>query len=267
MKKLCFTIFSRIICIVVFVGIQSNCLSQRDEYRSQITPMEIRNIINLTPIGSSVHEQTISRACYSKLANISYSVYTELWEKDTKNFRLNYLRGISSFTYWITLQGLLMDREFTEDKLAAKIEIALKSCFKAALEANPKSAEVNRDYGFYLWQYGNDMATGLEMVRKSVQLAPSDSKCHCRLGEIYMNPSGNAFNMVAAERELRLAIKLNGNYIGPRNALISVLSRTKRYQEASEQHLIVANLGPKSMQNEPWFKMQSKWIQADLKKK
>ena len=267
MKKLCFTIFSRIICIVVFVGIQSNCLGQKDESASLITSMEIRNLVNSTPLASSMNEQTIWRAYYSKYADIPYALYTKMWEKDKKDFRLNYLRGLASYTYWLTLQGMLMDREFTEDKLAAKIEIALKSCFKAALEANPKSAEVNRDYGFYLWQYGHDMATGLEMVRKSVQLAPSDSKCHCRLGEIYMNPSGNAFNMVAAERELRLAIKLNGNYIGPRNALISVLSRTKRYQEASEQHMIVANLGPKSMQNEPWFKMQSKWIQADLKKK
>ena len=81
-----------------------------------------------------------------------------------------------------------------------------------------------------------------------------------------MNPSGNAYSLKMAEKELRLAIHIKPYYLSPRNKLIHVLNEMNRFEEANEQLKICKTLGPPEMQELWWFKLQEDRIRKGLKK-
>ncbi len=67
------------------------------------------------------------------------------------------------------------------------------------------------EYGYYLWQFGNNMEHGLSLLKEAAKLAPNDPSIHAILGLVYSNNTGNAYSVNQAIAELKRAAQLEPN--------------------------------------------------------
>ena len=115
----------------------------------------------------------------------------------------------------------------------------------------PDDAVTNLAYGFWLWQFGDEMGKGLGLVKRARRLDPNSVATIATLGAMYSNPSGNCYDIQDAERALRLAIQLDPSYAYPRWMLLSLLGDQKRFPEAKAQLDAYISMIPKESATSP----------------
>ena len=245
--------------------ISVKALAQQKDYRVlPITRHEVAALISQTPLIFDKHSILINRAYNSKVSKAAYEAYTELWIKREYDPKLNLLRGLAAVEYWKAATGLT--NEGKNWAVAPSVFKAAESCLKRAYSLEPSSFTAQREYGFFLWQYGNQLSHGLELMKSAIELAPTDAVSHATLGDVYLNLTAAAtFNLKEAEKELRLAIKFDPNYIFPRSGLVDLLTRTRRFAEAKTELDICLKLGPPEMASEGWAINARKQIEKGYK--
>lgn len=235
---------SRIRIIMAVLLLCASCayaVWHKDPRFMPISMGHLKQAIEQTPIDSDQQARLTARADASRLQKETYETYTTLWKKNPSSAHANLRRGIAAQQYW---QHLFRSRRNAAPSQAYEVYKVARSCLAKAVQLQPKSVPANVAYGFFLWQYDNQMDEGLALVRKAVSLAPKDARAHANLGNIYSNPSGNAYNPQKAEEELQKAVALDSSYAYPHWLLISLYVNTKKFKEAQREMEAYLKLAP-----------------------
>lgn len=196
-----------------------------------ITAKELKQRIQETPISSPQHALLTARGRSAKLQKLVYEQYTLVWKKKLNDGHANLRRGIAAQNYWEHI------RHTTKTRLPAtfyELHGVIRGCLSKAVELMPNSPSANVAYGFFLWQWDNQMNSGLALLKKAVTLDAKDARAHANLGNVYANRSGNAYDPRKAEEELRLATQLDSTYAYPYWLMVSLYVNTKRYKDAEQ---------------------------------
>ena len=223
---------------------QTNCVADvKDRRTAAIAAPELRRLILQTPINSPLHQELMSRASHSHLLDVAYAQYTELWRRKPSDAYANLLRGVSA--EYLELGKANPDtRKFYPQATDDDLLSVATSSFGRAVELDPKSATVNLESGYFLWQFGNKLPRGLAQLRKASQLAPNDVRVHAIWGLVYENPYGSVYNMKKAVDELSLAIRLDPTYAYPHNLLANIYTRLKQPAKAEQENSKYQSLLP-----------------------
>ena len=194
-----------------------------------------------TKLVSSQHEMFIFNAKKGQFEEDAYLFYHRLTQKhQTEKFPLLW-RGMSAFIFW--------QSRFLKQSSAVQIQLVeAREAFAGAERLMPEDPILLREYGFFLWQYESQMDKGLKMIQKAEKLRPTDPYVHKTLGNVYSNHSGNAYNLLKAEKEYREAIRLNPDLHGAYWGLSMLFFDMGKYREAQEQMKIYLRLDPQAEQ-------------------
>lgn len=229
--------------MVVLLSVACGYAAPRKDPRLiRISEQELQRLIRQTPIESPQHARLAARAVSSGLQKVAYEQYTALWQRNRANGYANLRRGIAAQEYW-RYTGRLGGQRLPPQEEHELFRTA-RSCLSKAVSLLPDSAAAHVAYGFFIWQWGNQMGPGLNYLRKAARLAPEEARVHANLGSVYSNPSGNAYNPQQAEQALRKAIQLDSSYAYPRRLLASLYLNTKRYKEAQRELQAYLSLAP-----------------------
>lgn len=201
--------------------------AQPDRRLMPIQPRELQKSVRQLPLNSSEHVVLLSRARSSNLEKLAYHEYTTVWKTKPQDANANLFRGMSALMFWRS--GLFSPKPTRRDTTVFQVA---RSCLQKAVTLRPRSSLANMEYGFFLWQFGNDMPNGLSLLNKAVLIAPEDARSHIYLGLVYSNPSGNAYDMQKAEKEVQMAIRLDPTYAFPHDLLSGIYTRLGRKSEA-----------------------------------
>ena len=224
--------------------LQTNCVADvKDRRTAAIAAPELRRLILQTPINSPLHQELMSRAGHSHLLDVAYAQYTQLWRRKPGDAYANLLRGVSA--EYLELGKANPDtRKFYSQATTDDLLSVAASSFERAIELDPKSAIVNLESGYFLWQFGNKLPQGLAQLRKASQLEPNDVRVHAIWGLVYENPLGGVHNMKKAVDELNLAIKLDPTYAYPHSLLAGIYTRLKQPAKAEQERVEYQSLLP-----------------------
>lgn len=220
-----------------------------DRYMSPITSVELVQSIQKTAITSKKNHELILRAKYSGLAKIAYNQYKQRLKGRERNGYAHLWFGIAANTY----------REDSMNPFRKRAAIAEANTLMNlththllhAAEMLPDSAIASTEYGYFLWQYGNQMNKGLLLMRKAADLSPNDPFIHARLGSVYSNASGNAYNVAKAEKELELATKTDPTFAYPHWIRTIMHINLKRYEDARQSLDKFLGLAPPNYASRP----------------
>lgn len=217
--------------------------AEKDKRLLPISQPQLIQAIRQTSITSAQQEQLISRARKSSLIDVAYNEYTLLAKKRPNSARATLLKGMTAEILWQQCMDPVARKRLSSVPSGNFWRIA-GSCFAEALKQTPGSSSANLEYGYFLWQFGNDMRRGLTLIQKAVALNPKDPRCHCILGLVYSNPTGNAYNLQDAVKELQRATELDPTYAFPHSLLASAYSQLKQKVDAQRELQAYTSLLP-----------------------
>ena len=221
----------------------SNAEVAKDKRLTAISSTELLKSIASTPLASPIHQELLMRASHSHIMDIAYKQYTLIWQKHPNDANANLLRGIAA-------EYLGSDSMYPElHKYYAKIPQATlfptaAACLEQAVKLAPNSPITNREDGYFLWQYGNNLPKGLSLLKKALQLASNEPRIHTLWGDIYANPGGTQYNLQAAARQLKLSVRIDPTYAFTHYLLASVYSRMGQPEQAKIEEQAYKSLQP-----------------------
>lgn len=221
----------------------SNAAIVKDKRLTAISSAELLKSIASTPLSSPVHQELLMRASHSHVMDVAYKQYTLLWQKHPNDANANLFRGIAA-------EYLGSDSMYPElHKYYAKVPQAplfptAADCLEKAVKLAPNSPTANREDGFFLWQYGNNLPKGLFLLKKALQLAPNDSRVHTLWGDVYANPGGMEYDLQEAARQLELSTQIDPTYAFTHYLLASVYSRLGQPERAKNEEQTYKCLQP-----------------------
>ena len=183
------------------------------------------------------------RASRSKLMDTAYEQYTILWQRHPNDPYANLLRGMAAEYLGIDILDPHLHKFYSRVPVAPLFPIAA-DCLAKAAEMAPNSATMNREYGFFLWQFGGKMAEGLKLLKKALQLAPNEPRIHTMWGNVYANPYGTDYNLQRATHELELSIRMDPTYGFTHSLLANVYRRLGQAEKAEREERTYENLLP-----------------------
>ena len=221
----------------------SNAAIVKDKRLTAISSTELLKSIASTPLDSPIHQDLLMRASHSHVMDIAYKQYTLLWQKRPNDANANLFRGIAA-------EYLGSDSMYPElHKYYAKVPQAplfptAAACLEKAVKLAPDSPIANREDGFFLWQYGNNLPKGLMLLKKALQLAPNEPRIHTLWGDVYANPNGTKYDLQEAARQLELSVQIDPTYAFTRYLLASVYNRLGQLEQAKNEEQIYKGLQP-----------------------
>jgi tetratricopeptide (TPR) repeat protein len=265
-----FYMASVVVAVFCFAG--SACTAMPiDARRTLISQSELQKEIDQTALSSPKQLELVSRSRYSHLADFAYKQYKSVRDEHPNDFWANLLAGVAAENDW-EYQTM---SSTTETAPSAQMQVVLDKArlfLSRALELKPNFAQANMEYGYFLWQYGNDAQSasrGFSLIQKGVQLSPNNSMAHTLLGEVSSNPYGyyaSYYNAARAATEYQRAINLDPLYARPRWGLVVLDLLLKRYADAQIQMTEFLRLTPADVANEKTVKILQNAIQKGLGK-
>jgi tetratricopeptide (TPR) repeat protein len=234
-----------ILTLLVSITFPVKVLALTDARRLPIDRATLIEQINSLPIDSPAQADLVLRADHSHLLDTAYDQYTKLWEAKPQEAYTNLWRGMSAELYWTESMQPGMKKLYGLKSSRTDLFPIAKTCLQQAATKDPTSALANMEYGFFLWQFGNQTKQGITLLKKSAQLAPNDPRIHATLGLVYSNNSGNAYSLGLAVQELKHAIRLDPSYAYPPSLMADIYRWTGRQTEAHRERIIYQSLLPK----------------------
>ncbi len=236
------------ICLFAFfVTPLAPALAMTDERLLPITRSVVTERIAHLPISSAAQIKILLRAENSHVLDTAYEQYTLLWNKNPKNPYTNLLRGLSAELFFSDSMDLRLQPLYGLQSSRTDLFPVAASCLKTAAVTSPKSAEAKAEYGYWLWQFGDETEQGLSLVKDAVKLAPSNSRIYATLGLIYSNQSSNAYSLNQATAELQHAVQLDPSYAYPHALLARIYKWQHRDFQSDQERLIFKSLSPKNV--------------------
>ena len=201
--------------------------------------MALKEKILTTKLTTPQHERLIFQAKDHGFEQDAYLIYHPLTQRRQVDGMAMLWRGMSSLVYWRSKHLR------HSDEVQAQLNEA-REAFEIAERLIPNEPILLREYGFFLWQFDNQMDKGLKMMRRAETLRPTDPYVHAALGNVYSNHSGNAFNLSKSEREYREAVRIAPNLPSAYWGLSLLYYNLGRYQEAQAQMQTYVRLTPKN---------------------
>jgi len=261
--------FPRIILIMAtaFLVATSSHAANKDPRSLPISPQELKQSIQRTPLTFSKHLRLIARARSSHLAAVAYQQYTARYNNDPKNAQANLIRGVAAMSYWEYATSSAVNELSPTSSQAHDLLSVSSACLRKAADTLPNSADAKKEYGHFLWRYGLQMEKGLAYLQKAVALAPDDAVAHAFLGEAYSNPFyKKGYDSKAAEHELVQSIRLDPSYAYAHWKLMFLYADLKRYREAQRQMQTFLDMEPGEVAQEPFVKLMQSAINKGLNK-
>ncbi len=253
----------RTVLAALVVMLTTNCsfaVNAQDHRYLPITQKALSEQIKLLPFASEQQMEIITRAYNSGLAKEAYDNYTSLWVSKPKNPYINLLRGVAAENYWrytfIDLKQLTPDTN-TIFKTAYE-------CLTLAAQHSPVSAEADREYGYFLWQFAGNMHNGLKYLQRASLMNKSDPRIHAMLGDVYSNPSSIVYQPKTATVEYHKAIALDQTYAYPHSSLVLMYIQEKKYQRAQQELQKYLSLTPLSTAEKPMVRLLKTEIKTGL---
>lgn len=226
--------------IIIFILLSIFCSAvsaspAKDKRLAAISSSELHKLILQTPLASSLQEELFWRAHHAHLMGEAYTQYTTLWQQEPNNAYVNLLRGMSAeYLEWDRVNPELekLYKPYTQRNLLPTAGF----CLEKAVKLLPASSVANTEYGFFLWQFGNDLPKGITQLKKALRLAPDDAHVHETWGLIYSNPATKDYNMPRAVEQLELATKLDPAYALPHELLANIYTRLNQPNLATIEH-------------------------------
>ena len=217
------------ICVLLMLTLASTCGSSANVKDPRLVPISAKDLqiaIRQTPLTSAAHVKFLSRAKSSGLADLAYKEYSTLRRSYPNNPNANLWRGMAALALWRTQKFVApVEKDLSQNPF----NIARSSLSKA-YQLRPLSPIANMEYGFFLWQYGNQESKGLELLQKAKRMAFTDPRIHAYLALVYANPSTKSRNLILARDELLIALKLDKSYAFAHDLLSSVYRRLGQKQ-------------------------------------
>ncbi len=220
-----------------------NATILKDNRLATISSPELLKLIPSTPLSSPLHQELLMRASHSHLMDVAYSQYTLLWKKHPNDANANLLRGIAAEYLGSDSMYPELHKYYAKTPQAPLFPTAA-TCLTKAVKLAPNSAVANREAGFFLWQYGNNLPKGLVLLKKALQLAPNEPRVHTLWGDVYANPGGMEYDLQEAARQLELSVQIDPSYAFTHYLLASVYSRLGQPERAKSEEQTYRSLQP-----------------------
>jgi tetratricopeptide (TPR) repeat protein len=234
--------YSSVIGLMLLLLSVSSYAQHHDERLTPITRGELELALTQTPLESPKHEILIRRASTSRLTGLIYERYTRLWKRKQNDPHLNLWRGIAAMRCFKDVLIKKLPREG-----APPINVtfrAAQSCLENAVKLAPGSALAQGEYGYYLFQWGNDQQKGVELMKKSVELNPKNATIRTLLGDALSNITGKFYRPTEAEKELKTALELDPDYAEPHFLLMFLYRQEGNKDKAELEKQAYKNLTP-----------------------
>ncbi len=208
--------------------------------------------ISQTSPSSTKNVDLIYQAEAAGLSKSAYEAYTKIWQSKQQDIYANLWLGFAAQRYWVSVMNPKSNVHMSSEKLSEIYRVA-ETCLQFAQQKAPALTETNLYYGNFLFWFGTNqtkgehMTEGLKLMKHALMLDPNNARVHTLLGTAYSEKTGNAYNPVLAEKELRLAEKgqPTNTYVPWRLAILYI--DLGRYSEAQRelnrfQELVPANM-------------------------
>ncbi len=192
-----------------------------------------------TAIESNKNALLLGQAANSKLAKLAFEHYGSIKARNPANAYAALYYGQAGVFYF---EESLSSPKFVEK--AGGINRIVNDNLAFAVNKLPKSAYAHLAYGYFLWQFYDQMDEGLALVRKARQLDPKAANIAAVLGLMYSNSGGNCYSLEQAERAYRTSVQLDPKRASTRIGFADVLVQRKKYDEAKKQIAAYLSLAP-----------------------
>ena len=220
--------------------------AQKDAAMQPVTEASLIRGIKAAPLRSPEAGLLIRRAYQSGLSKTAYDQYTRIWQKQPQNAYANLQLGEAAESYWeYSTKPDVKLLSITSPQAEEVFHVAYSS-LATALKLAPHDASTNLAYGAFLFWHGSQMREGLEFIKKAVAIQPKRYNAHAVLGRAYAEYSGEVYDTVKAEKELKLASALKPSESFPHWQLIRVYLDGGRLQDAKRELQAYVNLTPPS---------------------
>lgn len=230
-----------LLAFVLFVifALSGRASSEIDGRLKPITNEELVRLIRVTPPESQQHWQIIRRAYGSDSSPLAFREYNRLLSQQPNNPYWNLFVG------WAALDCFMMKAVNPQTSIddSQMLQIARRRLARAA-QLKPDDPRIMVCYGFYLWQFYNQMAEGLRLMEQAQTKKPDDPFILVTLGQVYSNASGNKYLPRKAEEYWVKASKLDTLYAAPRWWLARFYAEQKRFMEANQEITAYLKLRP-----------------------
>jgi tetratricopeptide (TPR) repeat protein len=234
-----------LVCALLWFASCLQAAQKKDPRYLPISAKELQQRVQKTPIDSPQHALLTARANIANLQKVAYDQYTAIWKRKPNDGHANLRRGIAAQNYW---QHILHSTKISGTErfpaLFYDLQRTARQCLHKASTLLPDSSSAQIAYGFFLWQWDNQMEKGLTLLKKAVSLSPKDARARANLGSVYAKRSGNAYDPQKAEEELKLASRLDPTYAYPHWLLVSLYINTHQYKNAQQAMQTYLNLTP-----------------------
>ncbi len=234
---------SAVIILLLTTALPGNTSALKDVRRQPITRAELTREIRQTPLDSPTQLRDLLRASHSGLLDVAYALYTQTWQAKQQDASANLLRGVAAELYWDASMDPTRRRHYGLNTSRQDLFAVAQDCLRQAAAA-PHSAEADMEWGYFLWQFGDQEAQGLALLEKAVVLQPSSPRVHATLGLVYSNQSGNAYSLSKATTELVRAAQLDPSYAYPHILLSGIYALEGETAMADKQRRIYLSLLP-----------------------
>jgi tetratricopeptide (TPR) repeat protein len=215
----------------------------------KINKEELINRIYNIPISSKEHTYLQARASHSDLMKVSLEEYQKIQKKNQENAYANVYAATAAILYSEDLRVKLMQnpkklpgggyqghsytkKEVEEEYRLSKLK---RACLEKALALNPKLAQANYEYGYFLYYGQSETKNGIKFIEQGVSLDLNDPRGHRLLGLIMYFKGLPDYNPKRAENELKIAIRLDSTYAAPHFLLANLYFDSKRVSEAKRE--------------------------------
>ncbi len=161
---------------ILLLSAPSFAVGLKDVRLVPISAHELQQTILQTPLDDAKQEQLTARAVDSQLSKTAYEQYTILWKRTPNDGYANLRRGVAASIFW--RNGTLPSVHeipigSQQDK---ELYTVACSCLEKAVTLLPNSGLAKSEYGFLLWQYGNQMSKGLALMKKALSVEPKNAR-------------------------------------------------------------------------------------------
>lgn len=232
-----------LIISILLLSAPSFAVGLKDVRLMPISAHELQQAILQTPLDDAKQEQLTARAVDSQLSKTAYEQYTILWKRTPNDGYANLRRGVAASIFW--RNGTLPSvHEIPIGSQQDKELYAVAcSCLEKAIILLPNSGLAKSEYGFLLWQYGNQMSKGLALMKKALLVEPKNANVHSRLGGVYSNPTTGVYSPQKAEIELRTALHYDPSDAYPHYQLARLYMQEAKYAKAQSELKTYTNMG------------------------
>lgn len=242
------TITSTLLCLLLFLTplYAESSANGADPRTHTVTKIQWQREAAKTAIESNKNALLLGQAANSKLAKMAFEHYGFIKSHNLTNAYAALYYGQAGVFYF---EELLSSPKFVEE--GGKVNRIVNDNFAFAISKLPKSAYAHLVYGYFLWQFYDQMDEGVALVRKARQLDPKAANIAAVLGLMYSNSSGNCYNLEQAERAYRASIQLDPQRASTRFGFADVLVQRRKYAEAQKQLAAYLALAPQRAAKNP----------------